>query len=486
MTSPSKSSDNREIERKFLVHTIPDNLVRYPNNRIVQGYLAVADDGTEVRLRRRAEEFYLTQKSGGTLSREEWQTELSQRQFEALWPATNGRRVEKVRYEINHGDFKIELDVYGDKLVGLATAEVEFASENECERFTPPAWIGREVTDDSRYKNKNLALHGLPERLQVSEGGDIRAELPFGQWVEGVVPDDSLRDAAKCSLQVRLLAVQHYLPLAANRVDEDIGYVHQLRVFTRRSLAAIEVFDELLPKSNAKWLNKKLRQIRHAAGKARDLDVLEQRHVQKQNNRHARKFLSSVRKRRAKAQLPIIEIWKRLQRDDSFARHLADLWDAMEQSVAELNEVRFGDWARVRMQKTLKRFFKASTINAGDLDALHRFRIRGKELRYTMELLAAAFPASFRDELYPVVEQLQELLGDINDHAIACVQFRKWVKAAKKKDVAYQRKLLVKERIKLDKSVHRFTAWWTPSRASSLAESFQHIGYQPDSRKNVR
>ena len=72
------------------------------------------------------------------------------------------------------------------------------------------------------------------------------------------------------------------------------------------------------------------------------------------------------------------------------------------------------------MQKTVQKFFKAEPSNVGDVNALHRFRIRGKELRYAMELLAAAFPVGFRDELYPVVEQLQELLGDIIDHATDC------------------------------------------------------------------
>ena len=57
----------------------------------------------------------------------------------------------------------IELDVYQERLDGLMTAEVEFASEDESRAYSPPSWFGADVTADSRYKNKNLALHGAPQ-----------------------------------------------------------------------------------------------------------------------------------------------------------------------------------------------------------------------------------------------------------------------------------------------------------------------------------
>jgi len=39
---------------------------------------------------------------------------------------------------------------------------VEFDSAAAAAAFSPPAWLGRDVTDDSRYKNKRLAVDGLP------------------------------------------------------------------------------------------------------------------------------------------------------------------------------------------------------------------------------------------------------------------------------------------------------------------------------------
>ena len=43
-----------EIERKFLVAELPAELAEHPGQRIEQGYLAIAPDGVEVRVRRRA------------------------------------------------------------------------------------------------------------------------------------------------------------------------------------------------------------------------------------------------------------------------------------------------------------------------------------------------------------------------------------------------------------------------------------------------
>ena len=152
-----------EIERKFVVAELPADLDRWPSSAIEQGYVAIADDGTEVRVRRRAGRAVLTVKSGGGRTRVEEELEIEPERFERLWPLTEGRRIEKTRYEIDGGaGVTIELDVYAGALDGLVVAEVEFESEGAADAFEPPAWLGREVTDDPRYKNQRLALDGVP------------------------------------------------------------------------------------------------------------------------------------------------------------------------------------------------------------------------------------------------------------------------------------------------------------------------------------
>lgn len=151
-----------EVERKFLVGALPPNLTSYEHQSIRQGYLIISDDGSEARVRDRAGSFTMTVKSKGTLSRGEWEIVIDSSQFETLWPATDGKRVEKTRYTIPNGSNQIELDVYEGNLTGLITAEVEFPDEASAHAFEVPEWFAIDVTAEQGFKNQSLALHGLP------------------------------------------------------------------------------------------------------------------------------------------------------------------------------------------------------------------------------------------------------------------------------------------------------------------------------------
>lgn len=145
-----------EIERKWLLSDSPD-LSDCKRARIVQGYLAVAPGATEVRLRQKGSKYFETVKKGTGLRREEREIAITKKQFNSLWPATRGRRLEKVRYTLKWRRKKIEVDVYKKHLAGLMVAEVEFGSRKEAAKFSPPEWFGKEVTNNKGYKNVSLA-----------------------------------------------------------------------------------------------------------------------------------------------------------------------------------------------------------------------------------------------------------------------------------------------------------------------------------------
>ena len=152
-----------EIERKFLVAELPAGLGEHPHERIEQGYLAIAPDGVEVRVRRRGDRATLTVKSGPGQVRTEEELALDARRFDSLWPLTEGRRVSKTRHEVPLGaGLTAELDVYDGAHDGLVTVEIEFGSVDASERFSPPPWVGRELTGDARYANQTLAVDGRP------------------------------------------------------------------------------------------------------------------------------------------------------------------------------------------------------------------------------------------------------------------------------------------------------------------------------------
>jgi adenylate cyclase len=150
--------NNREIERKFLVKWLPDDLKRARSSVIEQGYLATESAGRQVRLRKAGRSVSLTFKVRRGTHREEREIKLSAKQFAALWPGTAGRRLRKVRYEIPWENLLIELDIYRGRHAGLVVAEVEFPNRASARRFKAPWWFGREVTGEKRFSNVRLAL----------------------------------------------------------------------------------------------------------------------------------------------------------------------------------------------------------------------------------------------------------------------------------------------------------------------------------------
>ena len=149
-----------EIERKFLVKFLPAGM--QGGRSILQGYLAY-DEHMEVRIRQYGDKHSLTVKEGIGLIRRETEVEISHRQFQALWPSTEGRRLEKVRSLIKHGELQVEVDRYLGDLEPLLIAEVEFSSVEESESFQKPDYLGQEVTEVEAYKNCSLAIHGIPD-----------------------------------------------------------------------------------------------------------------------------------------------------------------------------------------------------------------------------------------------------------------------------------------------------------------------------------
>lgn len=151
-----------EIERKFVVTQLPGHFSVARHHEIEQGYLAIEERGNEVRLRRKDARFFLAVKSMGALLRNEVEVEIDASQFTPLFQRTSGRRVEKTRHEVVYGQHVIEVDVYKGPLEGLIVAEVEFSSLAEAMAFIPPSWLQEEVSHDTRYKNRNLAMFGMP------------------------------------------------------------------------------------------------------------------------------------------------------------------------------------------------------------------------------------------------------------------------------------------------------------------------------------
>lgn len=243
-----------------------------------------------------------------------------------------------------------------------------------------------------------------------------------GKWIRGLEPETELRDAAHRVLEVRLAVVREYLPRAVKHADEDPENVHQLRVGTRRADAALRIFRPCLPGRVYRAARARLRKIRRAAGAARDWDVFLLALRQRLQNLPPEEqpgidfLLGHALGHREAAQTELEQIEAGLF--EPFAEFVNDVLDEVR-TPREPTFVCLGDLARLLVLDRLERLHKAAAADLKDYDHLHAVRIAGKRLRYAMEVLADCFPPAFRDRLYPMVEEMQEILGRANDSHVA-------------------------------------------------------------------
>lgn len=148
-----------EIERKFLVNSNQFMTDSFCSTRIVQGYLSSNPERT-VRVRVKGDKGYLTIKGKGNksgLSRFEWEKEIPMADAERLLLLCEKGIIDKIRYEVNHANHIIEVDVFFGENEGLVLAEIELESENET--IEKPFWLGEEVTNNEKYYNAYLSKH---------------------------------------------------------------------------------------------------------------------------------------------------------------------------------------------------------------------------------------------------------------------------------------------------------------------------------------
>lgn len=143
-----------EIERKFLINKIPFNINDYEFHLIEQAYLCTEP---VIRIRRQDNSYYMTYKSKGFLSREEYNLPLTEESYNHLLKKADGNIITKERYIIPFGKYTIELDVFKESFNGLVLAEVEFDTEDEADSFVPPEWFGEDVTYSPEYYNSTLS-----------------------------------------------------------------------------------------------------------------------------------------------------------------------------------------------------------------------------------------------------------------------------------------------------------------------------------------
>ncbi|MEA3375275.1 MAG: CHAD domain-containing protein [Chloroflexota bacterium] len=281
-----------------------------------------------------------------------------------------------------------------------------------------------------------LPGHVARDTLAVHEKG--REAEPVVDLVPKELPvpphlstDDTMAEAARKILTFHFQRMLYHEP--GTRAGEDIEELHDMRVATRRMRAAFRVFEDYLDKKRLKPFRKGVGRTCDRLGTVRDLDVLWEK---------TERYLDGLPPERRGDLMPLREAWE-AEREEGREKMVAYLDDAryarFRERSAELLQT--GDvWEsasltkkgeavayRLRHVVPVAVYERAAAVLAYDewvdrpdvsLKRLHRLRIAGKRLRYTLEFFEELLAPQAGD-LIGQMKRLQDHLGDLQDALVA-------------------------------------------------------------------
>jgi CHAD domain-containing protein len=241
-----------------------------------------------------------------------------------------------------------------------------------------------------------------------------------GKWVGGLATGMPVGKAASRVLGARLAVVREAVP-AASGWGSDGEPVHHLRVASRRASAALDAFDDLLPAKSVRKARKSLKRLRRAAGAARNADVFLTAlrtwlvHQSPADRPGLHFLLGHAFAAREEAQIGLTAALRDWDADD--AAEVNALPDELRGGKKET----LGERAVPQLTKLLRKLDKAVRGDLENYEQLHGVRVLAKQLRYALELFIDCYPPVVREQIYPRVEAVQDVLGAANDSHQAVV-----------------------------------------------------------------
>jgi CHAD domain-containing protein len=290
------------------------------------------------------------------------------------------------------------------------------------------------------------------------------------KWIRLKSPREKVHRVAARMLRSRLGAIAHYLPLAARKSAESVEYVHQLRVWTRRADAALDLCETLISRGDRRELEKQLDMLRDAASDARDADVLGERLAGLKPGLGREHLLKDVEQRRRAAQAPLLQASEESGGGKQLLRLLEKVLKRIEKRRRKRPfRQRFRSWSRKQLRPLVKKSLKRGQADLRDLSKLHKFRIAGKRLRYALELMWDALDKSRRKKLYQQLDRLQTQLGAINDVRNLVAEIERALSTTKKRTTQTQlRRQLTAERRSLAAAHQMWAEGWSGKKAKRL------------------
>jgi putative phosphoesterase len=253
----------------------------------------------------------------------------------------------------------------------------------------------------------------------------MRTRTPLSEF-SGVEPGYCIFGAETLLTRIQELENQ----IEGAKRNDDIEYVHKLRVASRRLRTTIAIFAECFAAKRIKRWKKTIRNLTASSGTARDTDVLIEfledysAQVDPKAARGLKSLIATVMARRAVMQSDVITVLDSLQTSGTLA-------DISEKCSAITNIGKRNS----PIIKTLFTYGKAHDHIQRRVDELlalepfvhdrsaitqhHELRIAAKRLRYTMEVFSTIYRSGLSNQI-ALMKQFQDILGEMHDYYVWC------------------------------------------------------------------
>jgi CHAD domain-containing protein len=277
-------------------------------------------------------------------------------------------------------------------------------------------------------------------------------------------------DAAAILLKESFASVIQLFQRAAERGREDAEFVHELRIATRRAGAALELFQDFVPRRAAQRMHRKLARLRKEAGPARDFDVFAARFPADSGEPAIRELAGRLAACRIQGHAALQELYGKWEHAERLERCTTRVLFgiAPRRSQADCPNQSFGSFAPRCMRWIARRFSSDSETAPTSLKRLHAFRIKVKEVRYCLELLRPGLPGEPFAKSFALVKKLTQRLGELNDHATAERMLESLLENEEGPVAEFLEQILEAERQALGESIARFKRWWSPRKQRRL------------------
>jgi triphosphatase len=395
-----------------------------------------------LRLRHAGRQWLQTLKGGGSVKaglhqRNEWEVPVSGAALDfsapqaAEWDEHLPQSLRKKLQPVFVTDFSrtSRMLLWQGAQIELCLDQGEVSTE---QHSTPICELELELKSGDPQQLFELALAILeivPFELEVVSKAEQGYRLLSGYTehpVKGVSPalarTDTLADVLKTLIWSCLQHFQNNLRGAMGSDDDE--YLHQMRVALRRLRVVLRMAEKVSADEQLAGLSKDISALCVALGHIREWDVFIAQTVQPMCARMAghaglQALLATCERQRAACYAAL--------RGEAQARELQRLmlrfaiwmngqyWQQQAQTVQQAQ-----DFATRRLHKLAKRFAQSGQqLNTVDAARLHALRILAKKLRYSAEFFAALYDKQKAKPFLAALSEVQEVLGQINDVAVA-------------------------------------------------------------------